>query len=510
MGCNCNECHDPYSLPIGIQGQRGESGQQGERGIASTVPGPPGLSIKGDQGEKGDDSTVPGDKGDKGDGFTGGSYEPSTGITTFTSDDGLGFTTSDLRGDKGDTGDDGRGYDATSTNVINLPTGASATIIIEDEKAYTVGARVRVSDRNNPSTNYFEGICNLYNVVTGELNINPIDLQSGSGSINTWDVNLAGEPGANGTNGSVIAVEDEGTLKTSDVTKFNFVGAGVEATEAANEVTVTIGGGSSIIDTVWKDLPDHNGTYGIAPLTSDSGFRPKIRITGRTIYYVGRFMIPLSSDAGSTLYPDVSQYKLDGAGNQYSKVYSGSDGGFTPSLTGGLLGNAPMLPEDLFPDIDHRVDTYKIIERSINGLGNQFGSSLTLTSILTNVVFRSTGVLLMSTHTDVDDSSASAGTYDSTLHKIISNVNAGNHAYTYDSSEIGPTAGSVEWKTHVPQVGPIDAHGAGVSQEQIYPFDFNGDNPHDLGGFFIDLHFSYPADRTKTDQQLQDAFDAIV
>ena len=36
-------------------------------------------------------------RGPKGDGFTGGSYEASTGVVTFTSNEGLGFSTDDLR-----------------------------------------------------------------------------------------------------------------------------------------------------------------------------------------------------------------------------------------------------------------------------------------------------------------------------------------------------------------------------------------------------------------------------
>jgi len=42
-----------------------------------------------------------GDKGDTGDGFTGGSYDAGSGTVTFTSDDGLGFSTGDLRGADG-------------------------------------------------------------------------------------------------------------------------------------------------------------------------------------------------------------------------------------------------------------------------------------------------------------------------------------------------------------------------------------------------------------------------
>jgi hypothetical protein len=39
-------------------------------------------------------------------------------------------------------------------------------------------------------------------------------------------------------------VSDEGSLLTSGVTSFNFVGAGVTATAATNAVTVTVPGGS--------------------------------------------------------------------------------------------------------------------------------------------------------------------------------------------------------------------------------------------------------------------------
>lgn len=43
----------------------------------------------------------PGPTGATGAGFTGGSYNVSTGVVTFTSDDGLGFATGDLRGADG-------------------------------------------------------------------------------------------------------------------------------------------------------------------------------------------------------------------------------------------------------------------------------------------------------------------------------------------------------------------------------------------------------------------------
>ena len=43
-------------------------------------------------------------RGPKGDGFTGGSYNASTGVVTFTSNDGIGFSTGDLRSDLSEPG----------------------------------------------------------------------------------------------------------------------------------------------------------------------------------------------------------------------------------------------------------------------------------------------------------------------------------------------------------------------------------------------------------------------
>lgn len=74
--------------PQGPQGEQGETGPQGPTG--DTGP-------QGPQGETGP-------QGDTGPGWTGGSYSASTGIVTFTSDDGLGFSTGDLRGADGADG----------------------------------------------------------------------------------------------------------------------------------------------------------------------------------------------------------------------------------------------------------------------------------------------------------------------------------------------------------------------------------------------------------------------
>lgn len=70
-------------------------------GIAGGPAGP-----QGDPGQKGDTGDT-GATGATGAGFTGASYDPATGTVTFTSDDGLGFSTGDLRGIDGQDGLDG-------------------------------------------------------------------------------------------------------------------------------------------------------------------------------------------------------------------------------------------------------------------------------------------------------------------------------------------------------------------------------------------------------------------
>jgi len=88
-----------------------------------TVPrgdtGPQGIQgIQGIQGETG----ATGPAGADGLGWTGGSYNPTTGIVTFTSDDGLGFVTGDLRGADGT----GIGDLLAANNLSDLANAATA------------------------------------------------------------------------------------------------------------------------------------------------------------------------------------------------------------------------------------------------------------------------------------------------------------------------------------------------------------------------------------------------
>jgi hypothetical protein len=110
-------------------------GPQGPPG----ADGKDGVGVKGDKGDKGDkgedgadgaDSTVPGPAGK---GWTDGEYDASSGVVTFTSTDGLGFVTEDLRGQDGEPGP-GFFYKGNVDTFSSLPSGASVgdAYLVED------------------------------------------------------------------------------------------------------------------------------------------------------------------------------------------------------------------------------------------------------------------------------------------------------------------------------------------------------------------------------------------
>ena len=126
-------------------------GEDGAWHNLGQIQGPEGPT--GPEGPAGGNGT----NGTDGDGWTSGSYNSSNGIVTFTSDDGLGFTTGDLRGstggqgpegpegpqgeqgdkgDKGDKGDPGTTPDM-STYATKAYSDAGDVTTLDDSKAYT-------------------------------------------------------------------------------------------------------------------------------------------------------------------------------------------------------------------------------------------------------------------------------------------------------------------------------------------------------------------------------------
>lgn len=129
------------------------------------------ASLVGEPGVDGDDGApgspgADGDDGQDGLGWTSGSYNAGTGVVTFFSDDGLGFSTDDLRGADGADGIDGEGagdmvaatYDPTSVeadafSMGNMVETSTAKVMTDAERTklagIAAGAEVNAVDTVN-------------------------------------------------------------------------------------------------------------------------------------------------------------------------------------------------------------------------------------------------------------------------------------------------------------------------------------------------------------------------
>ena len=89
---------------------------------------------------------IVGPQGVKGDGWTDGTYNDLTGIITFTSDDGLGFVTDDVRGSNGIDG----------TNGTNGTDGITPTVVAGTTTTLLPGEDATVDDSGTGSDHVFD------------------------------------------------------------------------------------------------------------------------------------------------------------------------------------------------------------------------------------------------------------------------------------------------------------------------------------------------------------------
>ncbi|MCB1476658.1 MAG: hypothetical protein H6883_07280 [Rhodobiaceae bacterium] len=83
----------------------------------------------------------------------------------------------------------------TSTSSVAIGTGTKSFTIVETSRGWAVGARLRISSDANPTVNWMEGVVTSYSGTALEISV---DLVHGSGTLDDWTINLAGEPGAGG------------------------------------------------------------------------------------------------------------------------------------------------------------------------------------------------------------------------------------------------------------------------------------------------------------------------
>ena len=113
-----------------------------------------------------------------------------------------------VTGADGEPGESGSS-DVTGTSATSIALGASTPTftVVEEDRGWSVGARLRVARTAAPTTHFMEGIVTAYSGFSLTL---AVDLVAGAGTFTDWTINLAGEPGtdgANGTNGAAATIQ---------------------------------------------------------------------------------------------------------------------------------------------------------------------------------------------------------------------------------------------------------------------------------------------------------------
>lgn len=102
----------------------------------------------------------------------------------------------------------------TSASSVAIGTGSKAFTVVEDDRGWGVGARLRISSDAAPQTNYMEGVITAY---SGTALTVDVLLVGGSGTFDDWTINLAGEPGS--SDGDVVG--PAGGVVDNEIALFN-------------------------------------------------------------------------------------------------------------------------------------------------------------------------------------------------------------------------------------------------------------------------------------------------
>lgn len=162
--------------PQGLVGPAGPAGPRGERGLQG-VTGATGAA--GDAGPRG--LTGPaGPRGERG----------LTGVAGPQGPQGV----QGERGERGETGQRGDHFATSSVTPLAISSSGSVSLVVEAGLSYTAAQYVIIA--KNASI-FMRGHVSSYDSVTGELVVE-LDYSSGSGSYDTWTVNVeaVGMPGA--------------------------------------------------------------------------------------------------------------------------------------------------------------------------------------------------------------------------------------------------------------------------------------------------------------------------
>ncbi len=176
------------------------------------------------------------------DGGNAGSLDANSDILDGGESDGIKASGTGVAGADGNDGADGDKFATSSTTSLTIGTGTK-NLTIETGLAYTIGQSIIIA---NSSSNYMEGRVISYNDVTGALSAD-ITSVNGSGTLATWDVNLAG---ASGVDGTLLKGDSVSTITAATGSKVFTLTAGLNygfivghyIVAQANDVSTTLRG----------------------------------------------------------------------------------------------------------------------------------------------------------------------------------------------------------------------------------------------------------------------------
>jgi hypothetical protein len=182
---------DGYQGTTGVEGYQGATGAQGYQG-ASGADGYQGITgATGARGATGEIGTT-GDQGT--DGATG-----ATGVAGIDGASGAAGIdgASGVTGETGATGVHGHRYHTTSTTTLNLTTGATGVVVVDDYLNYSYGQTILLADGGGK---HIHATVTSWDANTKILAFTPID-HVGTGSASSWEINLDGAEGQVGASG---------------------------------------------------------------------------------------------------------------------------------------------------------------------------------------------------------------------------------------------------------------------------------------------------------------------
>lgn len=265
----------------------------------------------------------------------------------------------------------------------------------------------------------------------------------------------------------------------------------------SSDATVLMPNESGTLDlryeTQWKKIPYFNGSYGLAN-TGNTFYIPNIKISGRTVFINGRYILPMPTVAGGTTLD------TGGAGyvtNYFPDLYLGAGDGYEiPDPRNFATTRSPILPSVLCPTTPIRSPLMNdvVMYRTVNLNGR-----IRMTTVSPIITLASDGRLQFVSIETVERNGNTGTSWTRNGHQRtwISKFQNGDSIFEYDNFFNSFDGAFATDKRIVTDTGVN------------YNFDFDGTRSENFGGFEFDVMFSYPLNENLSLAQIKTAFDSL-